>query len=189
MECQHRKRYHPYGSRNSGEWEIVAIQGVQNWMRDHASELDINVDTELFLDDTVRTAVHDNGDTIQLHIPPVFIGVPVVGARAMASIKLGNLINVGFENWGTVPRHFGVNPVLTAGEARADGATHYHYKLVWRVCPVFEGQEREQMEGLVNARTGKVYSFVVKVHYLQAIGGVFPTANKGRSLDGVEQPN
>lgn len=120
---------------------------------------------------------------------------------------------LGLRTGVTVPRPFCVNPVLTANEARVAVATHterelivgtancdkeqqkltmtpsYTYKLLWRVCPVFQGQEQEQMEGLVDAHTGKVYSFVDKIHYLQAKGGVFPISNVRRSPGGVEQPN
>ena len=48
------------------------------------------------------------------------------------------------------------------------------------------------MEGLINAHTGEVYSFVDKVHYLTAKGGVYPISNDKRAPngipDGFEQP-
>eukprot|EP00804_Cyclotella_cryptica_P000077 CCRYP_013734-RC/>CCRYP_013734-RC protein AED:0.05 eAED:0.05 QI:386/1/1/1/0.62/0.55/9/209/1800 len=204
----------------SEEWEEIAIQAVKNWMVDHASDLDVNVDTELFAEGTVRTGIHADGDMIQLHIPRIFKGIPVVGARAMATIKLGNLINVGFEDWGTIPSDFPVEPTLTAGEAYDAVAAHaqrsllqgnncdpeleiltmtpssssgqfgegYKYVLAWRVCPLLEGQDNEVMEGLVDAQSGQIYSFVDKVDYFQAKGGVYPISNDKRFPDGVQQP-
>ena len=71
------------------EWEAFATKAVMEWMMDHASELQIDVDNELFAPNSVRTAVHGDGDMIQLSIPRIYKGIPVVGARAMATIKLG----------------------------------------------------------------------------------------------------
>jgi hypothetical protein len=205
------------------EWEELAIQAVKNWMEDHASELQINVSAELFAPGSVRTAVHGDGDMIQLSIPRIYKSIPVVGARAMATIKLGNLINVGLEDWGTIPDDLDVLPSLTVDDsyqilAKEIGLTiiprvdkcnpelqiltltpadtefgqGYEYALAWRVCPLFEGQDVEVMEGLINAHTGEVYSFIDKVHYLQAKGGVYPISNDGRTRnnipDGIEQP-
>ena len=204
----------------SEEWEQLAIQAVKNWMVDHASDLDVNVDTELFVEGTVRTGIQEDGDMIQLHIPRIFKGIPVVGARAMATIKLGNLINVGFEDWGTIPSDFSVEPILTIEEAYDAIAAHaerallegttcdpeleiltmtpssssgqfgqgYKYVLAWRVCPLLEGQENEIMEGLVDAQSGQIYSFVDTVDYFQAKGGVYPISNDKRFPDGIQQP-
>lgn len=205
------------------EWEELAISAVKTWMEDRAAELEINVSTELFAAGSVRAAVHGDGDMIQLSIPRIYQGIPIVGARAMATIKLGNLINVGFEDWGPIPEDFNVSPTLTLDDARnilarqmeltlVDGADRcapelqiltltpedsefgngYEYVLAWRVCPLFEGQAVEVMEGLVDAQSGEVYSFIDKVHYLQAKGGVYPISNDGRTRDnipdGIEQP-
>lgn len=203
------------------EWEELAVRAVNNWMLEYASDLDINVESELFLQGTVRTTVHDDGDMIQLHIPRMFKGIPVEGSRAMATIKLGNLINVGFEDWGSIPDDFDVLPSLSVedaydvvsahvGQRRIRGEEHcvaelqiltmtpsslngvfgqgYQYKLAWRVCPTFEQQDVEAMEGLVDAQTGKIYSFVDRVHYFESKGGVYPISNDGRNQDGKEQP-
>ena len=206
---------------STAEWEELVIQAVKDWMSYHASDLDIDVD-ELFALGSVRTAVHEEGEMIQLSIPRVFNGVPVLGSRAMATIKQGNLINVGLEDWGTIPSDFFVEPRLTAEDAYDAVATYserslirgetsceaelkiltktpsssqqqfgegYAYVLVWSVCPIFEGQGVEAMEGLVDAQTGKIYSFVDQVHYFEAKGGVYPIANDNRFPDGIEQPD
>ena len=204
----------------SHEWEELAIQAVKSWMMDYASDLNVNVDTELFANASVRTAVHGDGDTIQLHIPRIFKGVRVLGSRATATIKLGNLINVGFEDWGTIPLNFSVEPTLTVedaydvlalsvghrlilGQDNCDAELQiltmtpssfrqfgegYNHVLVWRVCPLFEDQDVEVMEGLVDAHTGEIYSFIDLVHYLEAKGGVYPISNDKLDNNGREQP-
>lgn len=47
---------------------------------------------------------------IQVSIQRTFKGVKVVGSRASATIKIGNLINVGFEQWGDIDEKFNVEP-------------------------------------------------------------------------------
>lgn len=200
------------------EWEEIAIKAVKSWMVSHASDLKIDVESELFTIGSVRSAVHANGDMIQLHIPRVFHGIPVVGARAMATIKLGNLISVGFEDWGTIPEDLDTMPALSLEDAYDVLADHlkltlirgedkckaqlqiltltpstsefgngYEYVLAWSVCPFFEAQDVEVMQGLVNAHTGEVYSFLDKVHYFQSKGGVYPISNDQRFPDGLQQ--
>ena len=203
------------------EWENLAVQAVKNWLSDHASDLNVNVD-ELFALGSVRTAVHGDGEMIQLSIPRVFRGLPVLGSRAMATIKHGNIINFGLEDWGTIPSDFSVEPRLTAEDAYNAVAAYaernmvrdensceaelkiltmtpsssgqqfgegYSYALVWRVCPKFEGQGVEAMEGLIDAQSGKIYSFIDQVHYFEAKGGVYPVSNDQQVPDGVEQSN
>lgn len=198
------------------EWEQIAMHAVQSWLASYSSELNIKI-SELFALGSVRIAVHDNGDMIQMHIPRLYNGVKVVGSRAMATIKLGNLVNIGLEEWGSIPEEFSVEPRLTVEDAfvalandmelslvsgvkceselqiltltppNSNYGQGYEYVLVWKVCPLFEGQDVEVMEGLVDAQTGEVYSFIDKVHYFESRGGVFPISNDGRSPDGIEQ--
>jgi hypothetical protein len=61
----------------------------------------------------------------------------------------------------------------------------YKHALVWRICPKFVGQKQEIMEGMVDAHTGQVYSFVDRVDYFSGVGGVYPVSNDGRDPDGV----
>lgn len=63
----------------------------------------------------------------------------------------------------------------------------YTYSLVWKICPIFVGQQQEIMEGFVDAHTSQVYSFVDKVDYFNAVGSVYPTTNDGQAPDGVVQ--
>jgi hypothetical protein len=57
------------------------------------------------------------------------------------------------------------------------GFTGYTHILVWKVCPKFEGQDTEMMEGIVDATSGEVLSFVDTVDYFQAVGDVYPFSN------------
>lgn len=198
------------------EYTTLAITSITNWLHDHATTLQIDT-SEL---GPVRSAVHSDGDMIQLSINRFYNNIPVLGSRIMATIKLGNLVNVGLEGWGDV-NELDVLPTLSAEDASEilakemeltlvqrrgpdkcdpelqiltldtpsnEFGNGYDYALVWRVCPLFENQDVEVMEGLVNAHTGQVYSFVDKVHYLQAKGGVYPISNDKRYPDGIEQP-
>jgi hypothetical protein len=63
----------------------------------------------------------------------------------------------------------------------------YTHRLVWKVCPKFEGQNIEKMEGIVDAVTGEVLSFVDTVDYLQAVGDVYPFSNDGKDQGGSLQ--
>ena len=66
----------------------------------------------------IRHAVHgEDGDTIQISMRRLFKNVPVVGSRATATIKRGNLVNVGLEMWGDIDKNFNVQPRITAEEA------------------------------------------------------------------------
>lgn len=65
----------------------VAVEAVKGWLKENEDDLDINVSDELFVDGNVRTAVHDNGDMIQMHMPRTIGGLRVVGSRATAVIK------------------------------------------------------------------------------------------------------
>lgn len=77
--------------------------------------------------------------------------------------------------------------ILTLTTTSREFGKGYDYVLAWKVCPLFEGQDIEVMEGLVDAQTGQVYSFVDKVHYLESKGGVFPISNDGRDQGGTQQ--
>ena len=209
------------GPPSSEEWEELAIQAVKNWISHYASDLYVDID-EVFAPGSVRVAVHGDGEMIQLSIPRFFRGVPVLGSRIMATIKRGNLISLGFEDWGTISSDFSVEPRLIVEDAYdavaaysernlVQGVTScerelkiltmdtsssnrqfgegYAYVLVWRVCPLFEGQDIEEMEALVDAQTGKIYSFIDQVQYFNTKGGVYPVANDNRYPDGIEQPN
>ncbi|KAL7486168.1 hypothetical protein ACHAW6_011765 [Cyclotella cf. meneghiniana] len=228
-------------------YSYMAIQGVKQWLTQHQDELSISV-SELFAEGSVRTAVHDNGNLIQVNMGRSYNNLTVVDSRAFATVKRGNLVNIGFEKWGSLNLGLDFTPTLTLDEAKnkladwsgadlasprtglgdkenkdlcepklqiltlahddtrkrkrvpknmtvsAETKFYYHkemgYKhiLAWRVCPVFENQQREIMEGLIDAQTGEVYSFIDKIDYFTGTGSVYPLSNDGKGPDGMSQP-
>eukprot|EP00569_Conticribra_weissflogii_P003759 CAMPEP_0171330948 /NCGR_PEP_ID=MMETSP0878-20121228/2361_1 /TAXON_ID=67004 /ORGANISM="Thalassiosira weissflogii, Strain CCMP1336" /LENGTH=1637 /DNA_ID=CAMNT_0011831367 /DNA_START=195 /DNA_END=5108 /DNA_ORIENTATION=+ len=97
--------------------EKISQAAVRNWFDENQSLLGINSKNELFSPGRTRTAIHGNGDMIQMSIRRTFKGIPVVGSRATATIKMGNLINIGLESWGTIPDDFGIDPKLSEDDA------------------------------------------------------------------------
>lgn len=71
-------------------------------------------DTTIYIpppSETIGTAVHgDYGDMIQISMQRTFKGVKVVDSRATATIKRGNLVNIGLETWGDIDESFDVQP-------------------------------------------------------------------------------
>lgn len=106
----------------NAEWTTVSTAALQNWISSHQKELNIDA-SELFpsmdnlsatdngnSEGTVRSAVHNNGDLIQFSIQRIFKGLVVRDSRASATIKAGNLINLGFELWKDLEDEFDVIP-------------------------------------------------------------------------------
>jgi hypothetical protein len=216
----------------------LAIVGVKQWLIEQEHTLSISV-SELFGDGSVRTAIHDNGNLIQLHLGRTYNNVSFVDSRAFATVKKGNLVNVGFERWDSLRSDFDLIPKLGLEEAKgrlsqwagvnlwsddeerrdlcepelqiltltADDVPRKRYRqhmnvssshifrrmgykhvLAWRICPMFETQQYEIMEGIIDAHTGQIYSFVDKVDYFTARGSVYPVSNDGKGTDGEVQP-
>ena len=63
----------------------------------------------------------------------------------------------------------------------------YTHALAWRICPKFTNQRQEIMEGLVDAHTGHIYSFIDTIDYFTGVAGVYPVSNDGQIPDGVMQ--
>lgn len=116
----------------------------QTWLIDHQTDLDIDATNELFSSSSpnlfsphghsaatnIRTGVHgQDGDLIQISIEREFKGVRVVGSKASATIKQGNLINVGFEKWGSLDSEFDVEARIGEEEAMAKLAEFSGMKL------------------------------------------------------------
>jgi hypothetical protein len=103
-------------------------------MIDHQNDLEIDAANELFppqinsvfnrklqdrdtttysplVHNNIRTAVHgEDGDVIQISMQRTFKSVKVVDSRATATVKRGNLVNVGLETWGDIDESFNVEP-------------------------------------------------------------------------------
>ncbi len=76
--------------------------------------------------------------------------------------------------------------LIDGDDPSANMGDGYAHALAWKVCPEFEGQTAESMEGLVDARTGRVYSFVDTNEYFQAKGSIFPVTNDGDAPLGMQ---
>ena len=63
----------------------------------------------------------------------------------------------------------------------------YSHALAWRICPKFTNQRQEIMEGLIDAHTGHIYSFIDTIDYFSGTAGVYPVSNDGQYPDGVLQ--
>ena len=99
-------------------------------MIDHQSDLEIDAQNELFFStpqqylfdeqpsyyipppgSNIRSVVHgDDGDMIQISMDRLYKGVKVVDSRATATVKRGNLVNIGIETWGDIDPDFNVEP-------------------------------------------------------------------------------
>ena len=99
------------------EWELYAEQAIQHWVADNQNVLQIDP-SQLFGDTSddiihsldssntsntspnkINTAVHSNGELIQIYIPRTHNSIPIIGSHATASIHQGNLIHFGLEKW------------------------------------------------------------------------------------------
>jgi hypothetical protein len=87
-----------YEESDGADHSTLAINGVKNWLHQYANELSIDA-SELFAEGTVRTAIHNKGNLIQLHFGRTYNNLTVVDSRGFATVKKGNLVNVGFERW------------------------------------------------------------------------------------------
>ena len=63
----------------------------------------------------------------------------------------------------------------------------YTHALIWRICPRLSNQNQEIMEGLVDAHTGRIYSFIDTIDYFSGVGSVYPVSNDGQVPDGILQ--
>jgi len=100
------------------EIEEVGLLAVKNWFHENDNYLSIDSRSQLFQDGMTRMAVHGvTGGMIQLSSQRTFRGLLVKESRATATVKNGNLINVGLEKWGQLDENFVVEPTLTEADA------------------------------------------------------------------------
>jgi hypothetical protein len=103
--------------QNDEEWKAVGTDALKGWITSHQMQLNVDA-SELFDGMSVRSAVHGDGDMIQFSLQRTFQGIVVRGSRASATIKAGNLVNLGFETWSDIPSDFDVFPRLVVFELR-----------------------------------------------------------------------
>lgn len=90
----------------------AAWQALEVYLLAHAGELRVDP-SELAL--PARVAVHDDGDRIQIWVGRRIAGVPVRDSYLTAALSHGNLILLGFRNWGEV--RVAAKPSVSAARA------------------------------------------------------------------------
>ncbi|MEO8277454.1 MAG: hypothetical protein ABI639_14665 [Thermoanaerobaculia bacterium] len=196
--------------RSAKALEAAATVAFHGYLEAHAAALGLDLG-ELAGAGKVSAL---NDDYIQIYIPRVVGGVPVRNSDLVATIKYGNLILFGMENWGDLTRS--AIPALTANDAAealrrhvgADlfGRAWKASELVW--IPFQNGSELDyrlswivrndlssagaRYEALVDAASGEVFEIQDATQWVatqrRAAGGVLPVSNDGVGTDGQEQP-
>lgn len=191
--------------------EQAAVAAFRDYVADHAADLGVETAELAWPGKTV--ALSD--ELVNLFVPRVVGGIEVRDSYLSASIRHGNLVLVGTENWGdfdgiAVPdltaedareilrRHVGERlwgrglkaPSLVFVPLRTDGDEGLTYRLVW----VLLNDLREpggRFEALVDAGNGELLSLRDDRHYVaaprRAQGGVYPVSNDQVPPDGQEQ--
>lgn len=117
---------------------------MRAWLSTH--EHDLNIDsTEIYLnnikvnhltdpvtrsEDGINVAIHNSGDLIQMYFPRYYKGVPVLQSHATASIKNGNLVHFGLENWPPI---------------RIDTRQRISPEKAWQVLEIYLGDSLQEM--------------------------------------------
>jgi hypothetical protein len=196
------------------EIEREAWTAIQAFLRRTEAQLRVDV-SEL---DQPRIGVFDDGALVQVSVGRAVGGVPVRDSNLNAVINHGNLVLLGFTNWGPVQASRW--PSLSADEARGIAAQHSqpfefqpakgkpHLELILArdgtaadagdlhlLAWVLRGTVLGDLgiwEALVDATNGELLAFEDQNQYARrkptVMGGVFPISNDGQNPDGVEQP-
>ena len=99
--------------KSAKELEAAATVAFRAYLENHAEAL--GLDLSQLAGAGKVAAVND--DFVHIYIPRVVGGVPVRGSSLVATIKYGNLILLGLENWGDLDRS--AAPTISAREASA----------------------------------------------------------------------
>lgn len=174
-------RLAPSEGRGLGD---AAAQALIAFLSEHREALQIEI-REL---GELRSAVHDDGRLIQIHVPRVYRGIPVRGSSVTAVINHGNLVLFGARRWATID--LSTKPGLRAPQARAalsgylapfalqgeptaglvvlptsaasegfPAGRGYRHRLVWALRATIEGAPGN-WEALVDAHSGEVVSLI-----------------------------
>ena len=160
---------------------------------------------------TIRVTVHEDGTVIQVYVPRVAGGIPVLGSHITGVINHGNLTLFGIHRWGDV--QVSLEALISASDATAIAAAHmapyvldgswnrdqlvlvptaqgdgYGHRLAWQIHPRLE-RELVNFELVVDAHSGELLSARdTNAYQAEVKGGVLPVSNDGVTPDGVEQP-
>lgn len=195
--------------KSAKELEAAAGVAFRAYLENHAEALDLDL-SQLAGAGKV-SAVND--DFVHIYIPRVVGGVPVRGSDLVATIKYGNLILLGLENWADLDRS--AAPSISALEASAALRRHVgndlfgkswkgselvwvpvqtaqglDYRLAWIVRNDL-GAEGARYEALVDAGSGEVLEIQDATQWAASArrvsGGVYPVSNDQTPPDGTEQ--
>ena len=193
------------------EMKSAALGAFTSWIAENESALGISP-SELG-----RANVSLRGELVQIYIPRVLGGVPVINSYLTAGISHGNLILFGAKNWGDanlrtepgvgaegamaavrehlsgieIERFRGKPELVIVPVGGRDAFDHsLAYRLAWTVRPMIVDNQGG-WEAWVDARNGAVLMFRDMNHYAdmrKVIGGVYPFSNDGIGPEGTEQP-
>ena len=195
--------------KSAKELEAAATVAFRAYLENHAEAL--GLDLSQLAGAGKVAAVND--DFVHIYIPRVVGGVPVRGNSLVATIKYGNLILLGLENWGDLDRS--AAPTISAREASAalrrhvgadlfgsswkgselvwvplQAAQGLEYRLAWIVRNDL-GSEGGRFEALVDAGNGEVFEIQDATQWVatprRISGGVYPVSNDATPPDGTEQ--
>ncbi len=191
--------------------EQAAGAAFRAYVVEHAADLGVAIDELAW---PGKVAALDD-DLVNIHIPRVVAGIAVRHSNLSASIRHGNLILLGTDNWGD----FDGNAIatLTMDEAReslkryvgdglygagirqpwlefvpvtTDDGSAITYRLAWVLLNDLQ-QPGGRFEALVDAGNGELLSLQDDLHYGETArrvqGGVYPVSNDQTPPDGVEQ--
>ncbi|HSM13195.1 MAG TPA: hypothetical protein VLA66_03940, partial [Thermoanaerobaculia bacterium] len=190
--------------------EQAALDAFREYVARHAAALGVEMDELAWPGRTV--ALSD--ELINLYVPRAVAGIEVRGNHLSGSIRHGNLVLVGTENWGDFDGE--ATPRVTSVEARevlrryvGDGLFGDGIKEPWlvfvpertddesltyRLAWVILNDLREpdgRFEALVDAHSGELLALQDARQFVAAPrrtqGGVYPVSNDGTPPDGVEQ--
>jgi len=195
--------------KSAKELEAAATVAFRAYLEAHAEALGLNLD-ELAGAGKVAAV---NDDFVNIYIPRTVSGVPVRASQLVATIRYGNLVLLGLENWGDLERS--ATPSISARQAaealrRHVGADLFGQawkgsELVW--VPVQAGQDLDyrlawivrndlgeqgaRYEALVDAGNGEVLEIQDATQWVatprRVVGGVYPVSNDQVGADGTEQ--
>ena len=195
--------------KNGKELEAAANAAFRTYLETHAEALGLDLDQ---LAGAGKVAAI-NDDFVHIYIPRVVGGVVVRGSDLVATIKYGNLILLGLENWGDLDRS--AAPSISASEASAALRRHVgadlfgeswkgselvwvpvqtaqglDYRLSWIVRNDL-GEKGARFEALVDAGSGEVIEIQDATQWVatprRVTGGVYPVSNDQVGTDGTEQ--
>ncbi len=99
--------------KSDGELGAAAWERLLAYLEAHQTSLGVE---SRELEGRPRISVHEGGELIQIHAARVFEGLPVRDSYLTAVVNHGNLVLLGFRNWG--PVQLPATPAISVARAR-----------------------------------------------------------------------